>query len=216
MAAVAAPAFALPVVAQVNLMPRAEIERRQTSALLRRWAGGIVVAVLVVAVACGGAAWLQFSAAQRLASEQARTQSLLTDLAALSDVRATLDLESELTTFRESAMMTDLEWSGLVRTVEAALPAGVSVSGFQLAPGGTPLGDDPAAELGAVGSIFLVSALPQDIVPLVRALRPVEGVLVAEAWNITPEPDGGGFTYEIRVAFDQSVYTGAYSEEDGE
>ncbi|MGN8551669.1 UNVERIFIED_CONTAM: hypothetical protein OHV15_03670 [Microbacterium sp. SLM126] len=215
MAAVTAPAFALPVVAQVNLMPRAEIERRQTSALLRRWVGGILVAVLVVAVTCGGAAWLQFSAAQRLASEEARTQSLLTDLAALSGVRATLDLESELTTFREDAMATDLKWAGLLRTVEASLPAGVSVSGFQLAPGGVPIAEDPATELGAVGSIFLVSDLPQDIVPLVRALRPIEGVLVAEAWNITPDEDGG-YTYEIRVAFDQSVYTGAYREEDGE
>lgn len=215
MAAVAAPAFALPVVAQVNLMPRAEIERRQTSVLLRRWVGGILFAVLAVAIACGGAAWLQFSAAQRLASEEARTDSLLTDLAALSEVRATLDLESELTTFREDAMATDLKWAGLVNTVEAALPAGVSVSGFQLAPGGVPSGDDPTTELGAVGTIFLKSALPQEIIPLVRSLQPVEGILVAEAWNITPEEEGG-FTYEIRIAFDQSVYTGAYSEEDGE
>ncbi|GAB2839208.1 hypothetical protein ACFQ0P_12690 [Microbacterium insulae] len=215
MAAAVAPALALPAVAQVNLMPRAEIERRQTSALLRRWVGFLLLALLVVAVVCGGTVWLQFGAQQRLASEQARTQSLLTDLAALSDVRATLELESELTTFREQAMATDLEWAGLLSTIESALPAGVAVSGFQLAPGGVPIGEESASEVGAVGSVFLKSAVPQDIVALVRTLRPVEGVLVAEAWKITPDPEGG-FTYEIRVAFDQSVYTGAYREESGE
>lgn len=214
MAAAVASAYALPVVARVNLMPRAETERRQTSALLRRWIGFIVLALIVVAAASGAAWWMQFGAEQRLASEQARTNSLLGELASLQDVKSTLDLESELTTFRQEAMATDLKWSGLLRTVEAALPAGVTVSGFQLAPGGVPTGEDAAAEVGAVGSLFLVSAVPQDIVPLVRTLRPVEGILVAEAWSVTPNEDG--YTYEIRVAFDQSVYTGAYDEEDAE
>lgn len=214
MAAAAAPAYALPVLARVNLMPRAETERRQTSALLRRWVGFIVLALLVVAVAAGATAWMKFSAELRLASEQARTNALLGELGALSDVRATLDLQSELSSFREEAMATDLKWSGLLSTVGSVLPGGVTVSGFQLAPGGVPVGEEPAAELGAVGSLFLTSAVPQDIVPLVRALRPIDGILVAEPWTITPEE--GGFTYEIRIAFDQSVYTGAYLEEETE
>lgn len=206
--------YALPVVARVNLMPRAEIERRETSALLRRWVGGLVAALIVVAIAAGATAWMQFSAAQRLTSEEARGNALLAQLGDLSDVRATLDLQSELTDFRTEAMATDLEWTGILRTIGSALPEGVTVSGFQLAPGGMPVGEDPATELGAVGTVFLASKEPLGIVPLTRSLRAVDGVLLAEAWNVTPTEDH--FTYEIRVAFDQSVYTGAYSEEEGE
>lgn len=214
MTAVSPPAYALPVVARVNLMPRTETERRQKSVLLRRWVGGVLAALLVVAAVSAGAYWLQLGAAQRLAAENARTESLLSQLASLSDVRATLDLQSELTEFRAAAMATDQSWTRLLSTVESVLPAGVTVDGFLVAPAGAPTGEDPAAELGTVGSIFVVSDSPQEIVPLVRAVRPLPGVLVAEAWAVSWAENR--YTYEIRFAFDQSVYTGAYAEEASE
>jgi hypothetical protein len=211
MAAAAAVAFGDPALPRVNLMPRTEIDRREKKSLVRRWVGAIVAALLFVAVISASALWLQVTAAFGLVAETARTEALLTELAGLSDVRATVDLQAELTDFRRDAMATDLQWSGLVAAVNGVLPPGVVVSGFSLSPGGMPQGEDPAVEIGAGGSIFLTSATPQEIVPLIRAVRPLPGILEADGWQQTSEE--GLYEYELRVAFDQSVYTGAYAEE---
>lgn len=196
---------------RVNLMPRAETERRERSALARRWVGALLAALLLVGAASAGAFYLQFSAALRLASENARTSALLTDLAALADVRQALDLGTELRGYRADAMANDLSWSGLLRTVQSALPPGVSTSGFNLTPGGMPQGDDPTVEVGVSGTVTLTSATPAEIVPIIRALRALPGVLEADGWQVMEEQ--GAYTYEMRLTVDQSIYSGAYAEE---
>ena len=196
---------------QVNLMPRSETERRRTSALVRRWITALIGALALVAAATAGAFWLQLTAVQGLVAENARTQGLLSQLAELSDVQSQLDLQSELTTFRGDAMATELRWGALVGTVGSVLPEGVTITGFSLAPAGMPRGDDPAAEVGATGSVTLASAGPQQVVPLVRAVRGLPGVIEADGWAV--DATDTGFTYELRIAFDQSVYAGAHDEE---
>lgn len=199
---------------RVNLMPRAETERRERTRLAKRWIGALVGALLAVVAASGLAFGLQVVAAQRLAMEQARTTSLLGQLAELEDVQRALDLESDLRNFRADAMATDLRWSPLIATVQEQLPPGVTITGFSLAPGPVPQGDDPSAAVGVSGTLTLSSATPTEIVPLVRALRPLPAVLEADGWQATAE--NGEYSYEIRIALDQSVYTGAYAEEDAE
>lgn len=199
---------------RVNLMPRAETERRERVRLARRWIGALVGALLLVVAASGLAFGLQIIATQRLLVEQARTTSLLGQLAELGDVQRALDLEADLQTFRADAMATDLRWSPLIATVQQQLPAGVSITGFSLAPGPAPQGEDPAVEVGVSGTFTLTSATPTEIVPLVRALRPLPGVLEADGWQTTAEQDA--YTYEIRIALDQSLYTGAYAQEEAE
>jgi hypothetical protein len=199
---------------RVNLMPRAETERRERSALAKRWAAALLAAVVLVGAASAGAFWLQFSAGLRLATENTRTTMLLGQLAALSDVRQALDLETELVAFRADAMANDLSWSRLLATVQQALPPGVSTTGFSLTPGGIPQGEDPAAEIGATGTVTLTSTTPAEIVPIIRALRAVPGVLEADGWQVMEEQDA--YSYELRIAVDQSVYTGAYAGEEAE
>lgn len=205
------PAASFSSVPRVNLMPRAETERRERSGLLGRWAGVLVLALVVVAAATAGAFVLQFAATQRLTAENTRTTTLLTQLAGLSDVRQALDLEAELTTFRAGAMATDLEWGGLLSTVQGALPEGVVVTAYTLTPGGMPQGDDPALEVGVSGSFTLSSETPREIVPLIRSVRALPGFLDADGWAQTAA--GGGYTYELRVTLDQTIYTGAYAKE---
>lgn len=196
---------------RVNLMPRAETERRQRARLARRWIGALVAALLLVVAASGLAFGLQVLAGQRLVAEQARTTSLLGQLAELGDVQRALDLEADLERFRAEAMATDLRWSPLIATVQQQLPPGVTIAGFSLAPGAAPQGDDPTAEVGVSGTLTLLSATPTELVPLVRALRPLPGVLEADGWQTTAQQSA--YTYEIRVALDQSFYTRAYAQE---
>lgn len=218
-------ALALAGVPQVNLMPRAEVERRQRGSLIRTWAWGVVVALLVIAILVGGAALLTWSAQARLAAEQAKTSELLTELASLSEVSSAIALQRDLESFREQAMASDLEWSPLLATLTGGLPAGVTLTGFDLAAGGNPQGEDPTQEIGITGTLTLVSATPIDLPPTVRTFRTFPGVIDADGREVTSEEAEAAtdtvaartYTYLIQVAFDQSVYTGAFAgEEEGE
>lgn len=196
-------------VPRVNLMPRAEIDRRERSILIRRWLRGVVAALGVVALLAGAAFWLQTTAAVRLALENARTNDLLSQVAALAPVRAKLDLVSELEGFRAQAMGADLEWSRLTTLAEKALPDDVTLAGFSLAAGALPVGDDPTAEVGATGELTLESATALETGPFIRSLRGLEGVLQADGWELTAE--AGMYTYLIRIDYDQTAYTGDFA-----
>lgn len=199
---------------RVNLLPRAVIERRANSSLLRKWLWGLAAALGAVVLATGGAYALQLGAQQRLDAENARTLDLLGQVAALQPVNQKLQLESELADFRTQAMGTDLKWSGVLDTVRSALPTDVGIIEYALTPGGLPQGDDPAREIGAQGTISFTSGTSADIVGLIRSVRAVPGVIDADGWANTLS--GSEYRYDLRVTFDQSIYTGAYAAEDAQ
>ncbi|MDX2377137.1 hypothetical protein M4I32_10035 [Microbacterium sp. LRZ72] len=210
--------------ARVNLMPPAETERRERLRLVRGWGWGLVGALALVLVLSGGAFALTWSAEQRLAAAQARTNDLLAQLASLSEVSQALSTETELTGFRSEAMSYDLEWRPVLDSVTTVLPAGVEVVGFVLTTGGAPAAEsadttqpDPAAEAanaGLSGTITLESGAPVDTSPAVRSLRAVPAITEVDVRELTSE-DGEGasvYTYVLTATFDQSVYSGAYTE----
>lgn len=209
------PAVAAGAVPRVNLMPRAETERRERDALARRWGIGVLAAILVVILSVTAAFWLKWTAEQRLAAQQLRTTELLTELAALSDVSQALSLRTELRNFRADAMVADLSWSELFADVSAALPAGVAVSGFDLLVGGASVGDDPESEVAMTGTLELTSASPDGMASAARALSQVTGVLQVNPLDVTSELEGDVRTYIYRLGttFDQTVYSGAFAEE---
>ncbi|MBD7958084.1 hypothetical protein H9651_10575 [Microbacterium sp. Sa4CUA7] len=198
---------------RVNLMPRAETERRANNALIRRWSLALVGAMGVVAIAMGGAFFLQLTSEQRAAAEDARTSDLLTRIAALSDVRAAVALEGELTDFRGTAMAAELAWSKVIGALRDTMPPDVAMAGFDLAVGGATVGDDPSAEPGASGTVTFTTAVPIEMVSLTRAVRSLESVLDADGWELVVD-DNDIHTYTLRVSVDQTFYTGTYVTED--
>lgn len=196
---------------RVNLMPRGEIQRRDRSALARRWTLAIVATLAVVVAASAGAFAMQIAAATRLAVENARTTAVLGELAAMSQVRDALALENELATFRTSAMATDVSWLPLLNSIAPAIPQEARIVGFSLAPGGIPQGDDPTAEIGVTSTLMIDSPAVADVAPLVRAIRPMAGVIEVDAWSTVLET--GDYRHEIRIVLDQTLYTGDYAEE---
>jgi len=201
---------------RVNLMPRSEIARRERDKLVSLWAwivlGAIVVALLIIA----GAFALKFVADQRLVAEQAKTNTLLSEIAALSDVSQALSTQSELTDYRTEAMATDLAWSPVIAKVAGILPPDATLTGFDVAVGGTPQGDDPTVEPGLVGTISIDSATPLDIVAIIRSLRGVDGVLFADGQSVTSSQiSEGRYAYQLDVQFDQTVYSNQYAPEEG-
>ena len=213
MTAIPAPFSGVP---RVNLMPRIEVARRERDKLVRLWAwlvvGAIVIALLVIA----GAFAVKFFADQRLAAEQARTNTLLTEIAALAEVSQALATEAELTGFRSEAMATDLAWTPAVAKVTGILPADTALTGFDFAVGGVPQGQDPTAEPGLVGTFSVDSPTPLDIVAIIRSLRGVEGVLYADGQSVTSSQQSvGRYSYLLNVVLDQTAYSGEYAAEEG-
>ncbi|MDO8384133.1 MAG: hypothetical protein Q7T17_14285 [Microbacterium sp.] len=205
------------IVPRVNLLPRAESQRRERDVLVRRWAIGLLAVIAVVAIASAGAFWLKWSAEQRLAADQLRSSELLTELASLSDVSRALSLRTDLEAFRADAMVSDVSWTTLFSDLSAALPTGVAVTGFDLTAGASPTAEDPEAELALGGTLELRSSTPIDIAPTVRSLRELPGVALMDPLEVTSELIGGGdqriYIYRLRAAFDQTLYTGAFAEE---
>jgi len=213
MTAIPAPFSGTP---RVNLMPRSEVARRERDKLVNLWAwivlGALVVALLIIA----GAFALKFVADQRLVAEQTKTSALLGEIAALSDVSQALSTQSELTDFRTEAMASDLAWSPVIAKVTGILPPDATLTGFDVAVGGAPQGDDPTAEQGLVGTISIDSATPLDIVSIIRSLRGVEGVLFADGQSVTSsQVTADRYAYQLNVQFDQTVYSNQYAAKEG-
>ncbi|GAA3900870.1 hypothetical protein [Microbacterium invictum] len=211
MAFASAPTLTVGGAPRVNLLPRTVVERRERAGLLRKWGWGFVAVLAVVAIGTAGVFTLLTAASVRLAAANAHTNELLIQVAALQPVSQKLQLESELGDFRTQAMGTDLKWGGLLETVKDVLPADVGISEYSLAPGGLPHTEDPTTEAGASGSIHFISATPTDFVALIREVRQLPGVLDADGWATTLS--GDAYDYELRVTFDQTVYTGTYAAE---
>ncbi|WP_109209223.1 MULTISPECIES: hypothetical protein [Microbacterium] len=203
-------------VPRVNLMPRSEVARRERDSLVRTWVwivlGAIVVAVLIIA----GAFAFKFFADQRLVAEQAQTNTLLTEIAGLSEVSQAIATESELTDFRTDAMATDLAWTPVMAKITGILPGDTTLTGVDFTVGGVPQGEDATLEQGIVGTVTFDSPTPLDIVALIRSLRAVEGVLYADGQSVTgSQVSEGRFAYVLNVEFDQTVYSNQFAAEEG-
>ncbi|MFE4725377.1 hypothetical protein [Microbacterium sp. NPDC056736] len=197
---------------RVNLMPRSEIARRERDQLVRLWVWIVFGAVVVAGLIIAAAFVFKIIADQRLASEQAKTNVLITEIASLSEVSQALATESELTSYRTEAMATDLIWTPVVAKVAGVLPTGSTLNGFDFAVGGAPTGEEPESEQGLVGTVTVESPTPLDIVAIIRALRNVDGVLFVDGQSVTTSSlSEGRFVYLLNVHFDQTVYSGAWA-----
>jgi hypothetical protein len=201
-------------VPRVNLLPPSELARRDRAKLTRRWFWAGLATLLVVVALVAGAFALKWVADQQLAAEQATTNDLLLELSALSEVSRALATETELSAFQSEALGADFAWQPVIASITSALPAGVTLAGFDVVTGGIPQGADPAIEEGLVGVIRLESPTAIDMPATIRAVRALPSVIDADGRLVATSLAGvGAFQYEISVVFDQSIYSGAYAQQ---
>lgn len=213
----AVPSIPIGSVPRVNLIPRSELDRRERATTARRWVWGVIGAFLASLALIAGAMVMNWLADQQLAAEQARTNALLTELASLSEVSNALATEQELLTFRAESSGFDFEWAPIVADLNSTLPDGVELVGFDLIAGGVPQGEDPTAELGLVGSLTLSSPNAIDIAETVRSMRALESVSDADGRLVsTSQQSVGAYTYELVIAFNQTIYSERFAAEEGQ
>jgi hypothetical protein len=118
-------------------------------------------------------------------------------------------------------MGSDLAWSGIFTRAQGALPADVTLVGFDLTVGAVPDAASRAADakkakaaakeaVGLTGTITVSSPTPRDMAPYARALREVDGISGADANTIATD-SGNGYLYTIDITFDQTVYSDSFA-----
>ncbi|KRA23035.1 hypothetical protein ASD65_00325 [Microbacterium sp. Root61] len=207
------PVLALAGVPRVNLMPRAETDRRERISLTRTWSLLAVAALVVGVLTIGGAFALKLLADQHLAAEQARTTGLLTELQSYSDVSAAIATQRGLEEFRTSAMGTDTDWTAMLHLVTSAIPAEVTMLEFSLNPAASVL-EDPTSGAGYSGLLTFSAASADAQAATVQALRLVPGILAVDAATLYQGGEAG-FEFTVTISFDQSVFTGAHTKGSG-
>lgn len=228
-----APAVVYAAPPQVNLLPTPERERRERDALVRRWlavAAGAVVLVLLLTLAT---MLKEHAAGSALSREQQRTLTLAQELSTYQDVaRATHD-KGAYQAYRTQAMADDLVWSGVIGALQAALPDGAHVTGFDAVVGKGDSADQAEGGLsgqvgqsGATGTdpitiprpsgtvvtviIQVTSMQPLDQKAMVASFRKVPGVLGVDMASLS-SASSVSYSSTTGVFFDDSVLSGKYA-----
>lgn len=200
----------------VNLLPPSEVAQRTAVALIKRWLAALVATAIAVSALVVGAHQIHAAAAQQLASEQARTLALNSDLAGLSHVSERITERADLTRMRADAMGNDTAWRSLFKYVRDATPNGAEIMAFDLIPGANPVpGQTPELGIGMIGRFTLSTDDPTHHHRMIDSLRRLDITLAADAGALTANPEGD-FTFVVEVVFDQALYSGDHLSEDGE
>ncbi|PKI90259.1 hypothetical protein CW368_10800 [Actinomycetales bacterium SN12] len=197
---------------RVNLLPPNELTRRSNILLGRRWARVVLGAVAVVVALVIGLHALNLIAVTRLAAEQLRTQTLMTEIAELAPVSQAMSARSGLQSQREQAMAGDLAWQPVLITLASGVPAGAQITGYDLTAGPAPAGDDPTTEIGLTGTVTLSSSAPIEFTTATAQLRSLATVTSVDVQSLANEEDV--YQYVLTVVLDQTIYSGNFAPAD--
>ncbi len=108
-------------------------------------------------------------------------------------------------------MGNDFAWLPVFAVIETGLPANVRLTGFDVTSGAAPEKDATGA-IGLSGTITFDSNTPLASGPLIRRLRAIKGVASVDGSSLTESAQvKGAMVYTLDIAFDQSIYSGAYA-----
>lgn len=196
---------------RVNLLPTKEVTRRANVALGRRWARIVLLALGVVAVVVVGLHAMNLFSVTRLASEQLRTQTLMTEIADLAPVSQAMSARASVQTQREQAMAGDLAWRPVLDTLKSGMPEGAAITGYELTAGPALVEEDPTAGVGLTGTVTLSSATPVELVTATAKLRALEPVTSIDVQSLARDDETNDYEYVLTVVLDQTIYTGDFA-----
>ena len=168
------------VLPQVNLLPNEMVSARGLKST-RRMLGLVVVACLVVVLAgVYFTSTLVTGAEEAQATEQQRTETLLTEKMKYGEVPVILGRLAKTESNLELAASTEIQWADRLDAIMAVTPDGVTISSLVIANEGPVEGRPPVGDLfqrPSVGRLSFValSATRPDTVAWLNNLETVDG-----------------------------------------
>lgn len=199
----------------LNLLPPGEVENRVRKALRMKWLGAFIsTLVLVGLVSVASLYWMTQANDERLATQQVAAQ-LQSKLAGYSDVANTQSTLKALSALRAQAGSNDFDWEPIIAEIEAALPSGVTLTGFTIAPGAAPKAEaDASTQVGLSGSLTFSAKTTAAQAETVRSLRGVKTFIKVDAAALSAEGVGKSASYTFAVSFSasQARYTSRFAQ----
>lgn len=180
---------------EVGFVVKSRAMRRKATAL-------IVLAVLVVLAAYGGATYLELVAQNQLDAATNRTQELLAEQGKFSEVRQVTSMLLTAEAAQQVGTSTEIDWEAYLTDIQASLPAGTLVTNVvaetatpitAFAPPSAPLQGDRIGELKFTATS---SSLP-DVEQWLYALAKLDGYVDASPGSVTL--NSGTTTYEVTI-----------------
>lgn len=202
---------------RVDLLPPIVEVRRKQNATLRLLMLGLV-GIAAIAIVASLAVWVLATVAERgLADEQARTATLLQEQNTFTDVIAVKSQLGDYDQARMAALYADTDWARIMRELDAAMPAGVSIESESITIKGL-ISDNAAAPTadgsvaidapGVIEILFSATAPTFDSpTPLLNALAGLTGYVSA---NVSAVSNTGeqGYTINGGVQLDARALGG--------
>jgi hypothetical protein len=203
-------------VPRLSLLPREEVENRSRRALRMTWLRTFMVVSAVIALsALVGLGWMVEAGAVQTSAAAESTQ-LQSEAARYSEAAQLGGEIQGLEKMRAQAGSNDLAWASLIDEIKAVLPAGVTLTGFKLAPGAAPKsGTAPTAQVGLTGTLTFSASNTALQAQTVTRLRAVPGFLAVDAGALSAGGAAGTYTFAVTFSADQSRYTGRFGKVGG-
>ncbi|GAA3731596.1 hypothetical protein GCM10022239_05240 [Leifsonia bigeumensis] len=180
---------------EVGLAARGRVMRRNAIAL-------IVLAVLIVIAAYGGASFFAIGAQAQLDAANARTVELLAEQAKYAEVRQVTSMLEKAVVAQRVGTSTEIDWKDYLTDIQKSLPAGTLVTNVvaetatpftAFAPPSVPLQGDRIGELRFTATS---TSLP-NVQKWLDALATLDGFVDASPGSVTL--DGAAKTYEVTI-----------------
>jgi hypothetical protein len=201
---------------RVDLLPP-EVRAQRNAAALRRRLGFGVILLLALAVGGSGAAGILAIQAQvSLATEQARTASILVQQRKYIQVRSVQDEVSLIQAAQQVGTSTEIDWRKYLAEVQATLPANVTLDTVTI-DSASPLTAYVQATAPLQGSrvatlSFTAKSPTLPEVPAwLDALATLPGYTDASPGSVTRDDTSGIYTVNITMHINQAAYTNRFA-----
>jgi Tfp pilus assembly protein PilN len=203
-------------VPRVSLLPPAEVDLRSRKELRMTWLATNIVAVSVITLgSLVGLGWMVQAQAVQASAEQ-DSVTLQAEAANYSELIQVQTEVQGLQKARAQAGSNDIAWGSLINEIKAVLPAGVTLTGFRLAPGAAPKsGAAASGQVGLTGTLTFSAPNTAMQAQTVTRLRTVSGFLAVDAGALSASNDGGAYTFAVTFTADQTRYTGRFGKVGG-
>jgi hypothetical protein len=204
---------------RADLMPSEIVVEHRARRTRRRLLLGLLGVVLVVALATGGATWLNVQSQMALAASQGRTAELLAEQAKYIEVRRVQEEIALIEGGQKVAASTEIDWKDYLLGVQSKLPAEVVVMTVSI-DSSSPLAEFAQSDEPLQGprvatlTFAAVSATLPDVTSWLDGLATLPGYVDATPDSIALDEESGLYTAAVTMQIDEGAWSERFTPED--